>query len=149
MLLALQMSSQNSLTVSNNKPKAFTSINSKGDTLVSFYLKDAKTILADLLDKKIVDSLYIEYKKNDSIKDKKISLLVKDIKLLQLESSNKDIQIANLNTIIANKDKSALLDADTIKKQKKEITKQKVLKVVFMITTVALPVLVLLATLKT
>lgn len=149
MLMVWQMKSQTTSTVRSNKPpKAYTSINSKGDTIVSFLLKDAKVILSDLLDYRIVDSLYTEFKKRDSVQNKEISLRKKDIIALQLESKNKDIQIANLNTIISNNEKSAKLDADTIKQQKKEIRKQKALKVVFMITTVVLPVLVLLATLK-
>jgi hypothetical protein len=145
--MALPMSSQNISKV-NNKPKAITSINSKGDTLVSFMLKDAKTILSDLFDYKIVDSLLIEYKIKDSLNNRKIELLVNDIRQLQIQSNNKDLQISNLNSIIDNKEQIALLDKDIIKKQKKEIRKQKVLKVVFMVTSVTLPIIVLLAAFK-
>lgn len=139
--MGLQMNSQNSL-----KPKI--SINNQGDTIVSFPLKDAKSILSDLLDYRIVDSLLTEYKTRDSINAKTISLRIKDIKALQLESSNKDIQISNLQKIVENKIKEILIDEDIIANQKKEIRKQKILKVLAMVSAVVLPVLVLIATIK-
>lgn len=137
------MNSQTSLT-----PRVITTINTKGDTLISFYLKDAKTILKDVLDKPIIDSLLKEYQNRDSIQTKTITLYLKDIKLLTLKSENQEKQIADLYDIIINKDKEIAIDETIIKKQKKEIRKQKILKVVFMITTVVLPVLTLLAIIR-
>jgi hypothetical protein len=137
------MSSQNF-----SKPSPTLTVNSKNDTLITFYLKDAKVILTDLLNKRIVDSLLVEYEKRDSLQDKKITLLIKDKKALEIEKTNKDLQIEDLEKTIKNKDKSAGLDAETISDQKKEIRKQKALKIVFIITTVVLPILTLIATIK-
>lgn len=137
------MNSQTSLT-----PKVTTSINSKGDTLITFFLKDAKVILSDLLDAKITDSLLVEYKKRDSIQTKEISIRIKDIKALQLESINKDKQIYNLEKIVENKIKEILINEDIIADQKKEIRKQKILKIMAMVTTVVLPILTLVATIR-
>lgn len=141
--MVLQVNSQTSLI-----PRVITTINTKGDTLISFYLKDAKTILKDVLDKPIIDSLLKEYQNRDSIQTKTITLYLKDIKLLTLKSENQEKQIADLYDIIINKDKEIAIDETIIKKQKKEIRKQKILKVVFMITTVVLPVLTLLAIIR-
>ena len=63
-------------------------------------MKDAKVILSDLLDRQIVDSLLVEYKYQDSLSNRKISLLTNDIRQLQLQSDNKDLQIENLNKIL-------------------------------------------------
>lgn len=129
-------------------PRVITTINTKGDTLISFYLKDAKTILKDVMDRPIIDSLLKEYQNKDSIQTKTITLQLKDIKLLTLKSENQEKQIADLYDIIINKDKEIAIDETIIKKQKKEIKKQKILKVVFMVTTVVLPVLTLLAVIR-
>ena len=92
--------------------------------------------------------ILIEYKKKDSINTKTISLNVRDIKFLQLESINKDKQISNLQKIVENKITEIIVDEDIIAQQKKEIRKQKLLKIGAMITAVVLPVLVLIATIK-
>lgn len=128
--------------------KVSLSVNSKGDTLITFFLKDAKIILSELLDKNIVDSLLTEYKIRDSINTKTISLKTRDVRDLQMESINKDRQIEKLEKIIENRIKEILDDEDIIKAQKKEITKQKIFKVISMIAAVILPVLVLIVTLK-
>lgn len=141
--MGLQMSSQNTLM-----QRIKTTIDNKGDTLVTLPLADARVILSDLLDYRIVDSLLVEYRKRDSIQTKEISIRIKDIKALQLESINKDSQIYNLQKIVENKIKEIILNEDVIEQQKKEIRKQKFLKIGAMITAVVLPILVLIVTIR-
>lgn len=135
------MHSQTTLT---KNQRVQTLVTKEGDTLVQFHLKDAKIILADLLDKEIVDSLLVVYEERDALSDELISIKTEQIKLFQQKSVNYELQIENLNKIIKNKDAEIGLANDEIKKQKKEITKQKRLKVLGFIGSVALPIITLL-----
>lgn len=106
-------------------------------------LSDAKVVLAAVLDKQIADSLLIVYKDRDSLQTNIINLQVSEIRLLQLKSKNQDLLISNLNTIITNKDTEISLLNEIIKKQKKEIRKQKILKVLGYTGSVVLPIVTL------
>lgn len=108
-------------------------------------LDDAKFILAELLDKEIVDSLVNVYMERDVIKSSTIQLQVKEIKAMQQKSENQAQQIANLEKMMVNKDLELSILNDTIKKQVKEIRKQKTYKVLGFISAVILPILTLLA----
>ena len=101
-------------------------------------------MLADILDKKIVDSLVNVYMERDAINKNTIDLQVSQIKLLQQKSVNQEQQIANLDKIIANKDNEVGILNNVIEDQKKEIRKQKRLKTLGFIGSVVLPILVLL-----
>ncbi len=133
-----------SQTISKNKPRVQTLITPQGDTLVQFHIKDAKKLLADVLDKKIVDSLVNVYMERDAINKNTIDLQVSQIKLLQQKSVNQEQQIANLDKIIANKDEEVGILNNVVEEQKKEIRKQKRLKTLGFIGSVVLPILVLL-----
>ena len=139
--MALPMHSQN-ISIKPNRVQ--TVVTPQGDTLVQFRLKDAKKILADLLDKEIVDSLLIVYEERDTSKNEVIKLKTEQIRLLQQKSVNHEQQITNLNQIIANKDTEIALANEEIKKQKKEIRKQKILKTIGFIGSVVLPIITLL-----
>jgi uncharacterized protein (DUF3084 family) len=139
--MALPMHSQ---TISKNKPRVQTLITPQGDTLVQFHIKDAKKLLADVLDKKIVDSLVNVYMQRDAINKNTIDLQVSQIKLLQQKSVNQEQQIANLDKIIANKDEEVAILNNVVEEQKKEIKKQKRLKTLGFVGSVVLPILVLL-----
>jgi uncharacterized protein (DUF3084 family) len=139
--MALPMHSQ---TISKNKPRVQTLITPQGDTLVQFHIKDAKKLLADVLDKKIVDSLVNVYMQRDAINKNTIDLQVSQIKLLQQKSVNQEQQIANLDKIIANKDEEVAILNNVVEEQKKEIRKQKRLKTLGFVGSVVLPILVLL-----
>lgn len=127
---------------STSTPRVQTIINN-GDTLIQMSLADAKILLKDILDKQIADSLISEYMIKDSLSTSVISLKINEIKLLQEKSENQEKEAENLNFIINNKDHEIALLNDEIKQQKKEIKKQKILKLLGFVGDVALPVIVL------
>jgi len=131
-----------SQTISRGEVK--TLINEKGDTLVMMNLQDARIILNDLLEYEIVDSLLIVYKEKDSLNTNTITLQKDIIIKLTKKSNNHDVQISNFETILANKDKELFLKEDIVKQQKKEIRKQKFLKILGFTGSVILPILTLL-----
>ena len=103
-------------------------------------LADAKLVLTAVLDKQIVDSLLIEYASKDEISRNIITLQKYDIKKLQEKSANQEVLSANLDKIIANKDIEIKDLNEIVKKLKKEVRKQKVLKIIGFTAAVALPV---------
>jgi len=108
-------------------------------------LEDARIILSDLMEYEIVDSLLSVYKEKDSLNTTTI-ILQKDIivKLTQ-KSNNQEIQISNFQTILDNKNEELKLKEITLKQQKKEIKKQKFLKILGFTGSIILPILTLLA----
>lgn len=138
--MAFQMSSQNTLKT----PRVQTLVNAKGDTLIQMALSDAKVILTSILEKQYVDSILLVYIDRDKINNKTITLQLDKIRLLELKGNNQDQMVSNLNKIITNKDSEIGLLKDTIKQQKKEIRKQKALKIVGFIAAVVLPIVVII-----
>lgn len=141
LLMGFQLHSQNTLI---KEPRVQTIINQKGDTLIQFHLKDAKIILADVLDREVLDSIVSVYKEKDSLSQKQIQLYVKEIRLIQEKSLNKDLENANLNKIIELRNSEIAELNKTIKQDKKEIRKQKFYKVLGLITSIVLPITVLI-----
>jgi len=135
------MHSQN---ISIKKTRVQTVVTKEGDTLVQFKIKDARVILADLLDKEIVDSLLVIYEEKDKLNEELIGIRVEEIRLLQQKSLNHELQITNLNKVISNKDAELLIKEDELIKAKKEIRKQKTLKVLSFIGMVVLTTLTIL-----
>ena len=133
-----------SQTISKSKPRVTTVVTAQGDTLVQFKIKDAKKLLADVLDKKIVDSLVNVYMLRDGIQKNTIDLQVSQIKAMQQKSDNHAQQVINLEKMIANKDEEVTILNNTIEDQKKEIKKQKRLKTLGFVGAIVLPILVLL-----
>jgi hypothetical protein len=107
-------------------------------------LEDAKTIFKDLLEKQISDSLIFEYVKMDSAKNLSITLLKKDIEKLTTKASNLNEIIFNNDKIIGNKSVENGLLNEEIVKLKKEVRKQKFLKIIGYTGSVVLPIAVLL-----
>jgi len=142
--MALPVSSQ--ITLKPNQVKAF--INENSDTLIAMRLGDAKTILTDVLNYQIADSLVKVYEaKND--KQNEIIIVQKEvIDNLQLKIDNKDEQLNILTKVIENKDKEITLLNDVVKQQKKEIIKQKLLKLGGFSGAIILPVITALILLK-
>ena len=132
-----------SQTISKGEVK--TLVNEKGDTLVMMNLEDARIILSDLMEYEIVDSLLMTYKEKDSLNTTTITLQKDIIVKLTKKSTNQEIQISNFETVLANKNKELLLKEDTLKQQKKEIRKQKFLKIIGFTGSIILPILTLLA----
>lgn len=135
------MLSQN---ISIKEPRVQTLVNQKGDTLIQFHLKDAKIILKDILDREILDSIITVYKERDSLSQTQISLYVKEVRLMQEKSNNKDIENSNLNKIIELKNTEITELNKNIKENKREIRKQKFYKVLALITSIVLPIFVLI-----
>jgi len=119
-------------------------VNSNGDTVLQMSLEDAKTIFKDLLEKQISDSLIFEYVKMDSAKNLSITLLKKDIEKLTTKASNLNEIIFNNDKIIGNKSVENGLLNEEIVKLKKEVRKQKFLKIIGYTGSVVLPIAVLL-----
>ena len=107
-------------------------------------LADAKIIFADLLDKENSDSLIKLYDLRDSLNT--ISLINQFEQILILKEKNKNQTIINDGNlaIIANKDSEISLLNNTIKKQSKEIKKQKFLKIIGFTAAVVLPIVILI-----
>ena len=137
--MALPSQSQ---TISKGEVK--TLVNDNGDTLVMMNLEDARIILSDLMEYEIVDSLLLVYKEKDSLNTTTITLQKDVIVKLTKKSHNQQIQIDNFQTILDNKNGEILLKDDIIKQQKKEIRKQKFLKILGFAGSVILPILTLL-----
>ena len=137
LLMALTARSQNTL---KEQERVQAVINEYGDTVIQMSLSDAKLILKVVLEKEINDSLLSVYTVVDSLNKNKISLLVNKIEALQLEKQNLTEMVSNLNAIIKNKDAETQILNDIIKKQKKEIRKQKIIKIVALVGDVVLPV---------
>ena len=116
----------------------------QGDTLIQFKLSDAKLILIDVLQKEKLDSLIEYYQVNDSLKDITVGFQFAMIRDLQSKSDIQLKVIDNLNVVIVNKDKEIALLNDIITKQKKEIRKQKALKIIGFTAAVVLPIIVLI-----
>jgi len=92
----------------------------------------------------IVDSLLLVYKEKDSLNINTITLHKDIIVKLTKKSDNQQIQIDNFQTILDNKNAEILLKDETIKQQKKEIRKQKFLKILGFTGSIVLPILTLL-----
>jgi hypothetical protein len=131
-----------SQTISKGEIK--TTVNDKGDTLVIMNLEDAKSILGDLLQYEITDSLLNIYIERDSLNKEKIFLKDGIIEKLNLQNSNCKEIVTNLEKIISNKDITITLKDDIIQQQKKEIRKQKFLKFLGLAGSVILPIVTLL-----
>lgn len=120
-------------------------INSNGDTLVIMHLEDARIILNDLLEYEVVDSLLTVYKEKDSLNTNTISLQKDIIFKLVEKNDNYQTQIDNFQSVLDNLNKELDYREDTIDQQRKEIRKQKLLKLAGFTSSIILPILTLLA----
>jgi hypothetical protein len=103
-------------------------------------LADAKIVLTDVLGKQYADSLVIVYTQRDSVQNNIIVLQKEELLLMSEKFNNQKTISDNLNQVLVNKDTEIALLNDTIKKQKKEIRKQKFLKVLGFTAAVVLPI---------
>jgi len=117
-----------------------TLVNAKGDTLVQMRLADAKIILTDLYDKQIADNLVQVYMVRDNINASSITLLKSEVDMYKAKCGNLSLIIDNDTKIIVDKDTEIGLLNKTIKDQKREIRKQKILKVMGFTAAVILPI---------
>ena len=142
--MVLPVSSQ--ITLKPNQVKAF--INENGDTLVVMRLSDAKTILTDVLNYQIADSLVKTYEAKNDKQSEIMTIQKVVIDDLKIKIENKDKQLLLIDETIKNKDKEITLLNDVIKQQKKEIIKQKLLKLGGFSGAIILPVITALILLK-
>lgn len=112
-----------------------------GDTLIAMHLDDAKIVLKGVLDGEIADSLVKVLVERDKVKNGIIELQTKEIKTLQEQSKNKDLQRANLDGIIKNKNTEIANLNAIIEEQRKQIRRQKFYKTLALIGDVVLPIL--------
>ena len=137
------MSQITSQTISRGEVREI--INTKGDTLILMHLDDARTILSDLLEYEIVDSLLLIYKEKDSLCQEIIEMQKDIFVKLSIKSDNQQSMIDNFEEILSNKNNEIELKEKTIKAQGKEIKKQKTLKIMGFIGTIVLPILTLIS----
>ena len=137
------MSQITSQTISKGEVREI--INTNGDTLILMHLDDARTILSDLLEYEIADSLLLAYKEKDSLCQDIIEMQKDIFVKLSLKLDNQQSIIENFEEILSNNKKEIKLKDKVIETQKKEIKKQKRLKIVGFIGSVLLPIITLIA----
>lgn len=135
------MHSQNTLKV---EPRVKPVVNTKGDTLIQIKLSDAKILLQDVLEKEVCDSTVAEYIQLDGLRSGTIALQKDKIQTLETKFNNDELRIVNLETVVKNKDTELGLLNDIIKKQSREILKQKVFKIAGFSLALAIPITFLL-----
>lgn len=143
MLTASQTLSQNIST--GQKNRVTTTINSKGDTLVTMSYEDARILLRDVLLYEYTDSLLTVYKERDKLNLSTVTMQKDVISKLSNEKLNLEQMVINLEKVVTNKNTEIELKDEIIKKQKKEIRKQKFLKIVGFSAAIILPIITLLA----
>ena len=140
--MGLPSLSQTTSTGQNNR--VTTTVNEKGDTLVTMSYEDARVLLRDVLYYEYTDSLLTVFKERDSLNTSVITMQKEVLVILGQQKLNLEQMITNLETVIENKDVEIGLKDDIIKQQKKEIRKQKILKIVGFSAAIVLPILTLL-----
>jgi hypothetical protein len=116
-------------------------VTEKGDTLVQMDYEDARILLEDVLHYEYADSLLNVYKERDSLNTKTITLQKEVLMKMGQEKQNLQQMVDNFEEIVANKDAELKINEDIIKQQKKEIRKQKRLKILGFAGSVILPII--------
>lgn len=119
-------------------------ITEQGDTLVIMGYEDARALLEDVLQCEYSDSLMTVYIERDSLNTRTVRLQKEVLMKMGKEKLNLETMITNLEEVIVNKNTALALKDDTIKQQKKEITKQKFLKILGFTGSIVLPILILI-----
>ena len=134
------MHSQNTL---KTEPRV-TVINTKTDTLIQVKVNDAKILLKDVLDKVVCDEMVVKLNDLDSLRIETILYQTSKIEILENKISNQAMMVGNLEAVVQNKDTELALLNDIIKKQGREINRQKVFKIAGFSLALALPITYLL-----
>jgi hypothetical protein len=135
------MQSQN---ISKIEPRVKPVLTSKGDTLIQLRLSDAKSMLKDVLEKKVCDSTVAEYIQLDNLRSGTIALQKYKISTLESKINNYDTMLVNSEKIVKNKNNEIDLLNGIIKKQNREIFKQKFFKIMGFGVAILIPVTFLL-----
>jgi hypothetical protein len=136
-----QMHSQ---SISKIEPRVKPVVNTKGDTLIQLKLSDAKIILKDVLAKEVCDSTVAEYIQLDNLRSGTIALQNFKISTLESKFNNCDTMLNNLQIVVKNKNTEITFLNETIKKQNKEILKQKFFKIIGFSAAILIPITFLL-----
>ena len=140
MLMGFQVNCQTTLK-EENKELVTTYINQEGDTMVVMSIESARILLEDVLNYEYTDMLLKEYMVRDSLNNETIEIQKNIIVDISKKNENlKDI-ITNLEEVINNKDSETSIKDEIIKQQKKEIRKQKLLKIIGFATTFILVII--------
>jgi hypothetical protein len=131
------MHSQN---ISKIEPRVKPVVNTKGDTLIQIKLSDAKLLLQDVLEKQNCETTVTKLTELDSLRVTTITLQKDKIETLETKFNNNELRIGILENVIKNKDKELVLLNSIIEKQGREITKQKVFKIVGFSLALAIPI---------
>ena len=125
MLIPLLSSSQTIL-----KPRVYKTVNTNGDTLVSFLLSDARYILGELKVKELNDSLINVYEHRIILQDSIILNGSIQITLLEYKVKNNDYINYNQSLLLDNKDMELYIKEDIIVQQNRSIRKSKIIKII-------------------
>ena len=116
----------------------------KGDTIFGITKEQAKKALIYFKQKEVCDSTVAEYIQLDGLRSGTIMLQKDKIQTLETKFNNDELRIVNLETVVKNKDTELGLLNDIIKKQSREILKQKVFKIAGFSLALAIPITFLL-----
>tara|TARA_R110000782_G_scaffold21299_1_gene57336 strand:- start:28402 stop:28797 length:396 start_codon:yes stop_codon:yes gene_type:complete len=126
------------------KEPRVTILTTKTDTLIQIKFQDSKIILEDL---KLFNLCNEEVdKKNEviALKSEAIQFHIAKFDTMKTKYDNGVIMVVNLEKVVENKNTELALLNDIIKKQKREITKQKIFKFAGFSLAIALPITYLL-----
>lgn len=119
-------------------------VNTKGDTLIQIKLSDAKILLQDVLEKEVCDSTVAKYIQLDGLRSGTIALQKDKIETLETKFSNCNSMVVNLEMVVKNKNTEIGLLNGIVKKQNREILRQKMFKFVGFGVAILIPVTFLL-----
>jgi hypothetical protein len=140
MLMGFQVNCQ-TISKEENKELVKTYINQEGDTMVVMSIESARILLEDVLNYEYTDMLLKEYMVRDSLNNETIEIQKNIIIDLSKKNENLETIVKNLKEVIDNKDSETNIKDEIIKQQKKEIRKQKLLKIVGFATTFILVII--------
>ena len=125
-----------------------TILSDKGDTLIVMGINDGKSILSDVLRCEILDSMVTEYEN----KDKANTTIITTLKEIETKRGQQieilEKQVLNCEKIVSNKDEEISLRNQIINEQRKEIRKQRLLKIAGFSGSIILPVITALLMIK-
>ena len=140
MLMGFQVNCQ-TISKEENRDLVTTYINQEGDTMVVMSIESARVLLEDVLNYEYTDMLLKEYMVRDSLNNETIEIQKNIIVNLSKKNENLETIVKNLKEVIDNKNSETDIKDEIIKQQKKEIRKQKLLKIVGFATTFILVII--------
>ena len=134
--------SVNSQNVSIVKPKTTVIIDTKGDTIFQFKDTDTKIILKEVLDKEVLDTIVKAYIVKDKNQKSSVTLEFNVLNEKSAENEGKSLVSGSIDKAVEKKDGEINRLNSVVKTQKKEIKKQKFLKLTAYIGGIIIPIIV-------